>query len=140
MVKHLSRAVALFAAAVLLAGCGVSSPSQNRQLDFAGTILPPDQNNGQLFIFNHNFTVTKNGEYEIRLTALAAGSNVPVGISLGTQAPGGGCLSLRDAIGVVGPLLMSGQMPSGQYCITVFDISPGYFAAPSTYNVRASVP
>ena len=139
MLQKVTRAAALFASAALLAGCGVSSPSSNRTLDFTMT-LDPVTAEGLLDTDVVNFTITKNGEYEIRVTEYTAGPNVPLGISLGTQAPNSGCLVLRETVTVAGPLALSGAMPSGQYCIAVFDLSPGLISATQTVKVRASVP
>ena len=137
--KFLPRTSLALLATLALAGCGVSGPSNNRQLDFgAGEILEPNQEGQPQSTKIHPFTVSKNGEYQLRITALSAGPNVPMGLSLGTQAPGGGCAVLREGPAVLNQLAQSGPMFSGQYCVAIFDI--GFLTAPTTYNIRALVP
>jgi hypothetical protein len=122
--------------AVSAGACGVSSPSSNRQLDFTGTLDPnaPTKPATQV----HNFTVSKNGEFTLRITEWSAGASVPAGLSLGTQVPGGGCLVLQETIAFLNVLAMSGPMQSGQYCVAIFDLN--VITAPTTYKIRAAVP
>ena len=127
------RILLAFTASLLLASCGgVAGPEDNRVRNFDGTVIP----NGTTIDPDFHFRVTRNGEFDLELTAFSV-PNTQVGVSLGTSAPNGGCLDLIVRFLFVGQGF-SGPMPSGDYCLAVFD--QGALTEPATFNVRITTP
>jgi hypothetical protein len=122
----------LLAAAFLAAGCdNVIDPSQNQVEDFPGTIQP-------LGVVSHQFTVSKNGEFEIRITAL---SN-PDAILLMAYGPeSGGCsgVSLGSAYRQLNQIGFGGLIQPGRYCAYLQD-DLGILRTAATYSLRISHP
>ena len=127
------RLIPVLVVSLTLAACGLLGPSKNRTRELTGTVeplgttIPPD----------HHFKVTKNGEFELELAEFSAGPNIQVGVSLGTSAPGGGCLDLIVRFLFRGQNF-TGPMFSGDYCVAVFD--RGALTEPATYRIRLSTP
>lgn len=128
------RLTAAIGAAFILAATacgGVTSPSSNRTLDIPGVLQVGDQN-------THTFTASKNGEYEVRITALAPSSTAYIGIAVGRQA-GGSCFTeANNPFAQLNRLALSGAAFSGGYCVTVYD--PGSLSEAQTYTIRVSHP
>lgn len=128
------RLVAYLGAAAVLAtsACGgVTSPSKNRTEDFSGTLEVGGQN-------THTFNTNKNGEYEVRITALAPSSNAFIGVIVGRQA-GGSCFpEANNPFAQLSRLALSGPIFSGGYCVSVYD--PGSLSQSQNYTIQVSYP
>ena len=132
MTAQTARRLPLLLVAVLAAGCdGVIDPSQNQVEDRSGTIDP-------LGIVAHDFTVSKTGEFEIRITAL---SN-PDAILLMAYGPeSGGCtgVTLGTAYRTLNQIGFGGLIQPGRYCAYLQD-DLGTLRGPTTYTLRISHP
>ena len=120
-------------AAVLSGGCGgVIDPSENQVDDFPGTIQP-------LSSVFHPFTVSKNGEFEIRITAL---SNADAVLLMLYGLDAGGCNGssiLGQAYRTLNQIGFGGLIQPGRYCAYLVD-DLGVLRGPTTYNLRISHP
>jgi hypothetical protein len=129
IVTALSLAVALF-----VAGCdSVTDPSNNQTVTLSGTIpvqgvaSPP-----------HNFSVSKNGEFRLRVLSLAPNNAVLIGVYLGQ--PAGAICNQAGSITTAGinTTAMSGPVNRGNYCIGVLD--PGTLSTATNYSIELSHP
>jgi hypothetical protein len=123
----------LLVAAVLAGGCdGVIDPSENTVEDFPGTIQP-------LGLVSHPFTVSKTGEFEIRITAL---SNPDAILFMAYGLDTGGCNgsnSMGSAYRTLNQIGFGTIIQPGRYCAYLQD-ELGVLRAPATYNLRVSHP
>lgn len=122
------------AAALLVSGCdSVAKPSNNQTETLSGTIplggvaSPP-----------HNFTVSKNGEFRIKVLSLAPNQAALIGIYLGQ--PAGAICGQTGQIATAGinTQAMTGSLNKGNYCVGVID--PGTLTAATTYTMELSHP
>jgi hypothetical protein len=119
-------------AAMLAAGCGgVIDPSQNQVEDRTGTIAP-----GGLAI--DQFSVSKNGEFEIRITNL---NNADAFLHMAYGPDTGGCngASLGDAYRQLNQAGFGGSIQKGNYCVYLRDDLLA-LKAESPYTLRISHP
>jgi hypothetical protein len=126
------RVVPVLLAAVLAAGCGgVIDPSKNTVEEFSGTLAP-------LAFAIHQFTVDKNGEFEIRIVALSNADAI-LRVSYGPES--GGCTgaTYRDAYMRLNQVGFGGLISPGRYCAYLQD-DLGALSQPATYRVRISHP
>jgi hypothetical protein len=124
---------AVLLAFVLLAGpsCGgVVGPSQNTIDQFSGFIDP-------LGDAQHDFSVSRNGEFSVRFLGFEpAGAILQV---IFAQFVGGACQQVIGAsFGGQNTTVLTGAISPGQYCIVVFD--EGLIAQRVTYSVQVSHP
>ena len=133
MTVQIARVLApLCLTAILASGCGgVIDPSQNRVEDFPGTIAP-----GGLAV--HQFSVSKNGEFEVRITNL---NNADAFMHLAYGPEQGGCngASLGDAYRQLNQAGFGGLISPGRYCIYMRDDLLA-LRAESPYTIRVSHP
>src|SRR5262249_32312108 len=125
-------ALSLFVMAAL--GCnGITTPSSNVSQDFSGTLQPKTQN-------SHTFSVSKTGEFTIKLTAWGPNSNLFTGLAL-TQGNNdgtcGGTLQ-QNTLVALNAQALGGQIFSGKYCVFIFDV--GTLTAAQTYTINVSHP
>jgi hypothetical protein len=113
-----ARVAAALCLGLILQGCGISSPSDNRVETFSGSVQPLN------FGVSHPFSVTNVGSREIKitLTSLVPG-NAFLGILYG-QPAGNGCGAFQTAVvdTTAGRNSLTGFIQiAGQYCVQVFD-------------------
>jgi len=119
-------------AAVLAAGCGgVIDPSQNKIDDFPGTIAPGG-------LKSHPFSVSKNGEFEIKITNL---NNADAFLLMAYGQDVGGCTgnSLGQAYRQLNQAGFGGTISKGNYCAYLSDDRLA-LKAESPYTLRISHP
>ena len=111
-----SLALLLLAAALVSPGCGgVTSPSQNKQDTFSGTLQP-----GGITYFR-NIDVPNTGEYSVKITALSPTATAVVGT---VWAQGGNCelaVQQNSFSTLNTPALAGAVISKGAYCVAVFD-------------------
>src|SRR5688572_23091409 len=133
MTAQIARWLPLVLVAFLAAaGCGgVIDPSQNQVEDRPGTIDP-------LGTEIHDFTVSKTGEFEIRITAL---SNADAILLMAYGPESGGCTgqTLGSAYRQLNQGGFGGLIQPGRYCVYLQD-DRGTLRGPTTYNLRISHP
>lgn len=132
--------VAALALAVLATiGCGgIVDPSKNVTDTFTGTI--PVQGTS---IPGHFFSISKTGEYTVKVTSLAptAGSFFGTVLSFGNSdgtCTGNLQIISQNSFGTVNTPVLSGAIYPGNYCVFLFDI--GAFTVPQTYTLTISHP
>ena len=119
-------------AALLAAGCGgVIDPSQNTVEEKSGTIVP----GGLSF---QMFSVSKNGEFEIRITNL---NNADAFLHMAYGPDAGGCTgaSLGDAYRQLNQAGFGGSIQKGNYCVYLRDDLLA-LKSESPYTLRISHP
>jgi hypothetical protein len=118
----------------LLAGSacgGVVGPSQNTIEEFSGIVDPNTAGP------EHEFSVSRNGEFEIRFLALDPGAAI-LQVDF-AQFVGDSCIQLIGTnIGSQNTIVLTGAISQGRYCVQVFDA--GFIAEPVTYALRVSHP
>jgi hypothetical protein len=122
----------LFLAAVLAGGCGgVIDPSQNQVDEKTGTIAP----GGLVF---QPFSVSKNGEFEIRITNL---NNADALLHMAYGPDTGGCTgaSLGEKYLQLNQAGFGGLIQKGNYCVYLRDDLLA-LKAESPYTLRISHP
>jgi hypothetical protein len=125
------RALAFLTATCLWSGCGgVTSPSQNDVELFSGTLEVGGRN-------VHQFNVDRNGEFEVKITALSPNQDAVIGVSYG-RVQGDACGVLQTNFALLNRVALGGFITSGQYCLSVVDV--GSITAPENYTVRVSHP
>jgi hypothetical protein len=124
--------MAVFLACTVAACGGISSPSKdNHDEPFSGTLDP-------LTARSHSFTVSKNGEFSIRVTALAPLTNVLIGVTVGQDTSSGCAYSSFPSLMTVNSAPYTGPINKGSYCVVVSD--PGSLTGPESYTVVVSHP
>ena len=119
-------------AVLAAAGCdGVIDPSQNTVEPFPGTIDP-------LGTVVHQFTVSKTGEFEIKITAL---SNADAILLMAYGPESGGCTgqTLGSAYRQLNQSGFGGLIQPGRYCAYLQD-DRGTLRGPTTYTLSISHP
>ena len=119
------------AAALAAGGCGgVIDPSRNDVVDFSGTMEPQ----GAADI--HEFQ-SDNGEYDVRITALAPTGSGGLTLTL-AQLRNGFCEPINQNAGTVtNQTVLAGRITSGRYCLAVSDF---FLTDTVNYTVRVSHP
>ncbi len=130
-----TRGVVVIAAvvAVFSGACGgINTPSSNQTETFSGTLQPKAANT------QHNFNVSKTGEFTAKLTAWAPNSQIFAGLALTLATSDGSCTAARQQNNfvLVNAQAMLDQLVPGKYCIIIFD--PGTMTAPQTYTITVS--
>jgi hypothetical protein len=131
MTAQIARWLLLFVA-LLAAGCdGVIDPSENQVEERSGTI-------DSLGIVRHDFTVSKTGEFEIRITAL---SNADAILLMAYGPDSGGCTgqTLASAYRTLNQGGFGTLIQPGRYCAYLQD-ELGTLRGPTTYTLRISHP
>jgi len=127
-------ATVLAVAGLVAVNCGgITDPSKNTIEPFSGT-LPVGLS------VEHRFSASKNGEISVKLTALAPTSNGLVGLAWVQAANDGACTptTYQQTFAQLNVPAIAGAIPSGKYCIIVYDI--GQFTVPQTYTIAVSHP
>ena len=132
MTAQIARWLPIAFAAVLAGGCdGVIDPSQNQVEERSGIMQP-------LGTEIHQFSVSKSGEFEVRITALSNADAILL-MAYGPQA--GGCtgVTLGSAYRQLNQIGFGGLIQPGQYCVYLQD-EVGTLRGPTTYTLRISHP
>jgi hypothetical protein len=131
---RLSGAFVLAVAGAISISCGgIVDPSQNTVDTFTGTIGP----GGSLA---RPFTASKTGEITVKMLTLTPASISFIGVEW-VQASGSNCgsgLLQNNTVVPANTTAISGQIPSGDYCIIVYD-SVG-LPQPANFSVTISHP
>ena len=125
-------ALVLVALAVVSAGCGgVSDPSSNTVESFSGSLSPGG-------LATHTFSAGKNGEVQLKLTAIAPNAASLIGWFLGQ--PVGSVCSPFTSISTAGLNTAAVTYPvnRGTYCVQVLE--PGTSTVTQTYTIQVSHP
>lgn len=138
MRARFSGAIALAVAGVLTMSCGgIIDPSTNQVETFSGTVTKGGISAG------FAFTVSKTGEFTVKITALAPSSSVPMGVLYAQAVGDGSCSSSpqpfqQNNFVLLNVPALSGQIFSGRYCVYVFDV--GALTATETFTATVSHP
>jgi hypothetical protein len=135
MAARFAGAAALALAGSLTIACGgIQSPSNN-VVDMANGTLTPQGG------ASHFFSVSKTGEYTVKLTALAPTSNALVGLALVVGNNDGSCTTSiyqQNNFSSLNVQALGGQILSGKYCVLIYDV--GTITTPQTYTIAVSHP
>jgi hypothetical protein len=115
-------------------GCGgITTPSSNTTDTFNGTLPPKDSR-------THQFTVSKTGEFTVKLTAWTPNSNIFVGLALTQGAGDGSCGATfqQNVFVSLNTQALGGPIVSGRYCVVIFDV--GSMTAAQNYTITVSHP
>jgi hypothetical protein len=133
VVKLLRTAVLCGITVTSYACRGISSPSTNQNKEFPGTLRVGGTS-------THEFQVSKNGEYEVRIISLSPVQTAIIGVGFG-QLVGGGCaLSNANPSATLNRLALAGVIFPGTWCVQVFDSVLNPLVQDLTYTVRVSYP
>jgi hypothetical protein len=120
-------------AALVTAGCGVSSPDKNTKENFSGTVQPFGQS-------DHQYTFSRQGELEVTITSVSP--TPPNGqLLLGMGAiTNGVCFPFQGYIStvVVNNPRPFGLVNKGPACLTIYD--NGAIRAATSYTGTISYP
>jgi hypothetical protein len=127
-----SRRLAPFLLLVVLAGgCGgVIDPSENQVENFSGTLAPGGRD-------SYPFTVGKNGEFDIKITALSNADAI-LHVLYGPESGGCNLAIIGDAYRQLNQGGFSGLIQPGRYCVYLWDDIG--LRAPVTYTLTVSHP
>lgn len=126
--------VSIVAATVAMLGCGgISTPSENLTDTFSGSLPVKD-------IRAHQFSVSKTGEFTVKLTAWAPNSGIPTGLELTRGENDGSCTTIlqQTLFATLNTQALGGAIVSGKYCVAIFDI--GNMTAAQNYTITVSHP
>ena len=124
------------AGALTISCAGIIDPSKNLVESYGGTVAP-----GQISTAIHMVTVSKTGEYTVKITALSPVSSAVLGIDMAFANNDGACttqLFQRNQFATLNQPALSGQILSGKYCVVVYDI--GALTVTATYTLTVSHP
>ena len=131
-----SGALVLAVAGVLTMSCGIIDPSTNEVEAFSGTVEKGGISRG------FAFTVSKTGEFSVKITALAPASSVAMGVAYAYALADNSCSAspqaLQQTIARLNAPALTGQIFSGHYCVYVYDA--GELTAAVTFTVTVSHP
>lgn len=136
--RALFVAASLVAAALATASCQkITSPSQNTNDTFTGTITPVSLGGTGIGPF-HYFNVPNGGEYTVKVTSMTPSFSSYFGTYLGMGSDcsivqGQNQFSLVNVQSLSGPIYQTGQ-----YCVYVYD--EGSMTAVETYTIAVSHP
>jgi hypothetical protein len=126
-----SLALLILAAALGSPGCGgTTSPSQNQQETFTGTLAVGGSATRPVNIGN-------NGEYSVKITALSPTPTATVGMG---WYQGGNCelLIQQNYAQLNQPALAGGIFQKGTYCVAIFDV--GTLTVAQNFTIVVSHP
>jgi hypothetical protein len=131
-VRYLAGVVCIIAA-VVTAGCdSVIDPSKNTVEELRGTLPVAGQS-------RHDFSVSKNGEFEVKITALSPNQDAILGMDYG-PIQGDQCGVYQQNFFVqLNRVALNGIINSGRYCIRLYD-SSRMLSQPENYTLRVSHP
>jgi hypothetical protein len=135
MRARITAAFALAVIALSAAGCnGITTPSNNVSDPFSGTLEPGTQK-------SHAFSVSKTGEFTVKLTSWGPNTNLLVGLAWTVGNNDGTCTTSilqQNNFVALNAQALGGQIVSGRYCIFIFDV--GTLTAAQTYTITVSHP
>jgi len=119
---------------LVLASCGISSPSNNTVENFSGSVGPGG-------LASHSFSVARSGgEIQVTITALGPSPSAFMGVALG-QPVADRCSPLIGYVNNTALLnrqALGGPIDKGNYCVAIYD--PGTLTVTQTYTLRVSHP
>lgn len=130
--------LALCLAAALMAGCGgVSSPSNNVNETFSGTVAPGTGSTSPPI--THLFTVNRNGEMSARVTSITPNNATLIGLAFG-QVFGGTCTEFTQSLlsGLNRDVMVYPLYQRGDFCLRVFN--GGGVNSAQNYTVQVNHP
>jgi hypothetical protein len=129
---RLFPALALLLCTFMGTACGITTPDNNTQETVNGTLSVGGQS-------SHNFTVKKNGEVFVTVTALTPPPPSSIGMAMGMPAASI-CSPLNGYVRaiVVNNKAEFGYLNKGDYCFMVYDV--GALTAPTAYTAIISHP
>jgi hypothetical protein len=131
-------AAALGAAAlVAAASCGgVVDPSKNITETFTGTLEPyPSAKSQQLF----DFSTSKSGEYNVKITALAPVANIYLTTIFGQVQSDGSCgIVQQNVFSALNSTSLAGPITPGHWCVAIQD--NGVLTANETFTLSVQHP
>ncbi len=135
MRARFATALAVALAGFITLNCGgIASPSNNVTDTFSGTLQPQAA-------LSHPFSVSKTGEFTVKLTAFAPNSNLLVGLAWTLASNDGTCTTTtlqQNNFSSLNAQALGGQILAGKYCIFIFDV--GSLTAAQTYTITVSHP
>jgi hypothetical protein len=129
--RVLSWGLFLLLAGVAGACKGVIDPSDNQIREFTGTLPVGGQK-------THDFNVGRNGEFEVKITALTPNPDAFLGLAYGPIVNGQCSAYPPNYFAQINRIALAGPITSGPYCLLVFDV--GSLAQPANYTLRVSHP
>jgi len=126
-------AFVLALAGLLTVSCGgISSPSQNQQETFSGTL---QVGGGARFPVN----IANNGEFSVKITALSPTPTAFVGtlFALGSNCEGSP-IQVNNFSTLNSPALVGAIFQKGAYCVAIFDV--GALAVAQNFSLVVSHP
>lgn len=129
--------LALSLTAALCVGCsGISSPSNNQNDSFSGTVAP--ETGSTTAPITHTFSVSKTGEMSARITSITPNNASLIGLALGNLVNGScSVYSINNLTGLNRDVFIS-SVVKGNYCIQVFN--GGGIAAAQSYQLTVNHP
>src|SRR5262245_33904137 len=130
--------LAALAAALLSVSCGgIVDPSKNVTDTFNGVIPVQGTSPG------HAFSISKQGEYAVKVTSLSPSSTSFFGTVLAQGLNDGTCIGnlpiiQQNSFGTVNAPVLTSSIYPGKYCVFLFDI--GAFTQPQNYTLTISHP
>jgi hypothetical protein len=130
----------LIVAALVTVSCGsVVDPSKNVVDTFSGTLEPyPSPNSSKFF----TFSISKGGEFTVKITALAPVNNVFLYTAFG-QPVSGGCAPFygqENRYSVLNTSSLSGPIMPGSYCVAIADPGSPPLTVNETFTLTVSHP
>jgi hypothetical protein len=125
--------VALLLASLASACGGIIDPSTNQVVPVSGTL-------DVLGSIEKTFSVGRNGEFNVKLTALAPDSDLYVGFSFGDLINNTCQYSpfYTNNFGRLNQTALSGRITRGSYCVAIFD--SGTLRQSQTFTFEISHP
>ncbi|OLC50349.1 MAG: hypothetical protein AUH43_05275 [Acidobacteria bacterium 13_1_40CM_65_14] len=125
-------AFVLAVAGLLTISCGgVTSPSQNQQETFSGTL---EIGGARAF----PVTISNTGEFSVKITALAPTATAFVGTRWGQGSNCELALQQNNFSTLNSPALVGAVFQKGNYCVAIFDV--GVLTVAQTFTLVVSHP
>ena len=105
------------AGAITISCGGITDPSQNQVTPFSGTVQPGSAR-------AHWFSTSKTGEIQVKLITLTPAAVPVIGVQWVQASSDGNCngsLLQNNTFATANSTVISGRIPSGTYCIVVYD-------------------
>lgn len=132
MTTYWSRPLLCVWLALLANGCGgVVDPSKNQIEEISGILEP-------LKLNVHEFTASRNGEFEVKITKLTPNPDAFLSLAYGPFQNGCGGTFQTNQFAQLNKIGLGGPITSGRFCLFVSDV--GTLSQPANYTLRVSRP